>query len=454
VRLRGIRVVAALALVALLMLSTSSVDVTVIRRGIAATIITAALIVAIEAAGGGPVNRVLSWSPIVYLGRISYGTYLWHWPVILVALSVTDDAISPLSLLLISALVATGIASLSYTILERPIREQRLLDRVSPVVIVTGLTVSIICALVVVPYILDPKHAHAGVAQRNTTTGLTPMPKLAFANAQFDDGPNLQTAYARDCVGKPSSACTVVKGKGTHVLVIGDSHAQMWSPTFAKLAQEHNLTLSTASSGGCPWQERLYAAPRTAQQLVLNEACKRFKRDLYERVIPQLKPDLIVAVSNDYLTRTPGIVFDATGARRPANDSAELAAQVKEETQRSLQQLEKTARKVLIVEPEPLTEPDADPFKCLTRAKFLEQCRFVANTAPLPIERIYRNVADNERVYVADFDKLLCPFDPICDPVIGGVIVRFDNQHITPRYAVTLADPVAKFLIDDRLISG
>ena len=192
VRRRGVEVVAALALVALLLMSTSSVEVTVIRRGIAATIVTAALIVAIEAARGGPVNRVLSWSPIVYLGRISYGTYLWHWPVILVALSVTDDAISPLSLLLISALVATGIASLSYTILERPVREQRLLDRVNPVVIVAGLSISVICALVVIPYVLEPNRLHVGAAQGDTTIGFTPIPKLTFKNAQFDDGPNLQ----------------------------------------------------------------------------------------------------------------------------------------------------------------------------------------------------------------------------------------------------------------------
>ena len=245
-----------------------------------------------------------------------------------------------------------------------------------------------------------------------------------------------------------------MKGRGTHVLVIGDSHAQMWSPTFAKLAQVHNLTLSTASSAECPWQERLYAAPRTPQQQVFDEACKTFKRDLYERVIPQLKPDLIVAVSNDYLTRTPGMVLDPTGARRPANGNLELAAQIKEETERSLKQLERTAPKVLIVEPEPLTESKRDPFKCLTKAKFLEQCRFVANTAPLPIERIYQSIADNKRGYLADFDKLLCPFDPICDPVINGLIVRFDNQHITPKFAVTLADPVAAFLIEDRLIPG
>ena len=41
---------------------------------------------------------------------------------------------------------------------------------------------------------------------------------------------------------------------------------------------------------------------------------------------------------------------------------------------------------------------------------------------------------------------------PICDPVIDGRIVRFDNQHITPAFAVTLADPVAAFLQDAGLI--
>ena len=106
------------------MLATSLIDVNVVRRGVGATIVTAVLIVAIEAARRGPVNRVLSLSPVVYLGKISYGTYLWHWPVILVALDLTDDKISPLSLFAFSALVATGLASLSYTILERPIREQ------------------------------------------------------------------------------------------------------------------------------------------------------------------------------------------------------------------------------------------------------------------------------------------------------------------------------------------
>ena len=462
-RLRWVWVVAGVAMVALLVAATSRVHLSVIDRGIAAAVITAVLIVAIEAARGGPVNWVLSRGPLVYLGRISYGTYLWHWPVILVALDLTDQSISPLSLFAISALVATGLASLSYTILERPIREQRLFDRVNPVVIVAGLSISVVCALVVIPYILDPYRANASTATQNnnnnnTTAGFTPTPTLDFEGAVHDTGPNLKgVSFLLDwnCRGRPASTCTIVHGTGEHVLVIGDSHAQMMFPTFAKIAQQQNLTLSTAASGGCPWQRNLFLADDgLAQDQLFTEQCVAFKKDLYDRVIPQLKPDLIVAVSNDYLTRRPGSVHDASNHPIAVSGPEALQKQIKADTESSLKELMAHAQKVLVVEPVPITTPAKDPFVCLTKSKVIEACRFVANLEPLPIELIYRSLANNRNVYVADFDKLACTFWPICDPVLNGAIVRFDYQHLTPRFAVTLADPITKFLEDNRLIGG
>jgi hypothetical protein len=106
-----------------------------------------------------------------------------------------------------------------------------------------------------------------------------------------------------------------------------------------------------------------------------------------------------------------------------------------------------------MVEPVP-TSFALDPLVCLTEKEVLEACRFVAEEAAASLSSVYRAVADNRTSYVADFDRLVCPFLPICDPVIDGIVVRYDDGHITPKFAVSLAGRVAEVLVDNRLIPG
>ena len=68
-----------------MLLGTSLLDVGPIDRGALVTVVTCVLIVCLEARHRASCARGLSTAPVVYLGRISYGTYLWHWPVIVVA---------------------------------------------------------------------------------------------------------------------------------------------------------------------------------------------------------------------------------------------------------------------------------------------------------------------------------------------------------------------------------
>jgi peptidoglycan/LPS O-acetylase OafA/YrhL len=447
VRLRFLSVAAAAALLALLGLSTSAFTMGAIQRGIAVTIVTVTLIVAIECARGGPVNRVLSCPPMVYLGKISYGTYLWHWPVIWVILEITDGDISPLSTFGLAALVGTGLASLSYTILERPIREYRPFDRVSRVVVAGGLALTVIGALVIIPRILDPSRTQVDVAtvgQQEQVQGFTPVGNLDLASAKVNREPdqrNVPFLASWNCLGKPPETCTIVKGRGERVLVIGDSLAWSMFPTFAELALKHDLTLSTAASAGCPWQRGLYfAEPRAAQFQLRKSNCLAMKQDLYTRVIPALKPDLIVAVSAEYIA----------GA---AAQNKALRRQIDEDTRQSLAELEPLAGKIALIEPLPRApDTDVDPYVCLGQSKVIEQCRFVDDGKPTEIETEYRSVADNSKVFALNLDQVICPFLPICDPVVGGKIVRFDDLHLTPSFATSIAEPVGTILEDAGLL--
>ncbi len=55
------------------------------------------------------------------LGRISYGVYLWHWPVFIAA-NAGRTGLDGLTLFMVRCLLTVGIASLSYVLVERPIQ--------------------------------------------------------------------------------------------------------------------------------------------------------------------------------------------------------------------------------------------------------------------------------------------------------------------------------------------
>ncbi|MHB1058753.1 MAG: acyltransferase family protein [Rhodanobacter sp.] len=61
---------------------------------------------------------VLSWMPIRYLGQISYGIYLWNFPVVYF-LHMKDHDMSPERMLLLSAAINVLLASVSYFSVER-----------------------------------------------------------------------------------------------------------------------------------------------------------------------------------------------------------------------------------------------------------------------------------------------------------------------------------------------
>jgi peptidoglycan/LPS O-acetylase OafA/YrhL len=74
----------------------------------------------------GWLGSVLAVTPLVWLGRISYGVYLWHWPLFAI---VTAERTGLTGFLLLALRMSTtiAVAALSYYLIEQPIRTGRAL---------------------------------------------------------------------------------------------------------------------------------------------------------------------------------------------------------------------------------------------------------------------------------------------------------------------------------------
>jgi hypothetical protein len=89
-----------------------------------ATVLVAVVIASVIQPRPGLLGAVLSLPPLVWLGVISYGLYLWHWPVLVLATeSTTGVSGYPLKALQVGLTVA--LATASYYVVERPIRRAR-----------------------------------------------------------------------------------------------------------------------------------------------------------------------------------------------------------------------------------------------------------------------------------------------------------------------------------------
>jgi peptidoglycan/LPS O-acetylase OafA/YrhL len=85
----------------------------------AAALLTVALLVHLDRVRGDGVGSLLSWRPLVWVGSVSYGVYLFHYPVIAV-LKDRADVTEAKVMFLVALPITLGIAALSSRYVERP----------------------------------------------------------------------------------------------------------------------------------------------------------------------------------------------------------------------------------------------------------------------------------------------------------------------------------------------
>jgi peptidoglycan/LPS O-acetylase OafA/YrhL len=192
----------------------------------------------IASAIGAPrtlIPRFLSLAPIRYVGRISYGLYIWHWPLF-IWVSATRTGIRGDWLFVVRVLVTFAVSIVSYHLIEQPIRRGTFLRQWKAVVAVpVGLGVVLVAML----------------AATTTTPALALTTTAPSVIATTTTPPSTTTPTTLP--GAPPPTTTTVKPPPVRVLLFGDSVALTLGVGLAQqsVMNKYNYSLSDKGILGC-----------------------------------------------------------------------------------------------------------------------------------------------------------------------------------------------------------
>lgn len=123
--LDGIGLVALVALLAM-MAFANGFSPFLYRGGILLASLLTAVVIAVMVHPDSLLGRVAGTAPLVWVGKRSYGIYLWHYPLFLLMNPRTSTAEMPWWLYLVEVAVVFAVAAFSYRFVENPIRKGKL----------------------------------------------------------------------------------------------------------------------------------------------------------------------------------------------------------------------------------------------------------------------------------------------------------------------------------------
>ena len=191
--------------------------------------LTAVVIAGLVAPGArGPAAWALSLGPLRALGRISYGVYLWHWPV-LVFVTPERAGVSGWTLVALQLALTLGLAVASYFLVERPVLAGWPRVTWSWAGFVGAATAVALALTLVVPDVAAPfAVAEQRAVSRDAGSARLPPPRVV-----------------------PTGGSAPAAGP-RRVVVVGDSVAYTLFPGLVDHERGSRLYFLTAARTGCP----------------------------------------------------------------------------------------------------------------------------------------------------------------------------------------------------------
>jgi peptidoglycan/LPS O-acetylase OafA/YrhL len=390
-------------------------------------LVFAALIWSVERAPGSAVARMLSIPPARWTGKVSYGMYLWHLPVIRFLPDALPVRLPAPVAGLAAAAVTAGLAAGSYYLVERPVRYGRLrllLDRPGQVAMATAGAVAACTALVVV--------------STTWTTGVRAQQIVAADRAvRVAEGSTSGQVggVSQTLCPDTTSICrrAVAAPGGRTIAVFGDSVARSLDPGFYDLARKNGWGYVIAAHNGCGLTGLVNVDG--SQPKPFMRTCAEQTPGRIQQVLDKYHPDLVISLSRWELIAH----LDANG-HTVAPQSAQWAQDVHDGLRTFAQAVVRSGSALAMLAVVPLAPAGAS---CPDNPD-AAGCTAAPDPLTAATNRIYEQVRAEVGggVTVVPTHDLVCPGDQ-CRMVIQGQLVRFDGQHFTEAGARRFVEQLA-----------
>lgn len=408
------------------------------------------IISSLHGRNSGIAFHFLTNQSIVFIGKISYSLYLWHWPIFTLfrwTVGLNEYKYQALSLVL------TFVFSIfSYKLIEQPPR--RLVRNIKGNF---HKNLSIIFFLVVVffgyslaTYLLSQKHnISLSVVEKNRDIWYpegTPVEISIQGCSSKTSLVNLPNGAVT--IHKPVNCAPDFNRKENNVFVIGDSHAMHYSSMLKKLVAQYGTTVFQYSIGGCPFLS-LQPDRETG-------TCKSFSTSALDDIKNRIKKGDIIFMAS---LRIPRIVdqWGYFGVDSALNNIYSSKAEndrkiALKEAVKIINELEIYGAKIILEAPTP--ELKAINYRCsdwFNKNNPICLNGLSINKSTIeklrnPVLMTYKKIINEiPSVKIWDPTPVLCPED-ICYSKMNDKPLYFDGDHLT-AYSNTLLLPYfSKFI--------
>jgi len=359
--------------------------------------------------------RLLVLPPVVYIGRISYSLYLWHWPIIALGPIVLATAWRSSAVYVVAMAIA---AVVSFHWVEKPLRYRVWTTR-------RGLDIGLglACNLVLAAALLFTM-VGTNATSESTTAALHPPAYLPVMHSgkshvltcALDGG---SRTFKPDTV----SNCTVAPEPGMPTIwTMGDSHSGHLQGMLYELHDRLGVGVHLVETPGWsfPFPAGKKFAPREA---------------VFSEISAMFKPGDIVLVSRIFLTRTRP--YSIPELRPWLYNASRLA-----------EDLARQGVHLVITGPPPLYHYD-DIRECSMDEK--ESCRVERDELAALIDQVMGQLTEletsNSNVAIFNIFESVCPAnDKYCYPHNGSSFLYRDKDHFNSLGSKLLAEPFVDML--------